>query len=79
MVHVFLLWYLLFGAQNPMNWSTAKKFFVTFEICFLTFSVYIGSAIFSAGEETVEEMFNVSAPVATLGLTTFVAGYGLGK
>lgn len=62
-----------------MNWSTFKKFFVTFEICFLTFSVYIGSAIYSAGEETVMKQFGVSAPVATLGLTCFVAGYGIGE
>lgn len=62
-----------------MNWSTFKKVFVTFEICFLTFSVYIGSAIYSAGEETVMKQFDVSAPVATLGLTCFVAGYGIGE
>lgn len=36
-----------------MNWSTTKKVFVTFEICLLTFSVYIGSAIYSAGTESV--------------------------
>ena len=61
-----------------MNWSTFKKFFVTFEICLLTFSVYIGSAIYSAGEEDVEMVFGVSQVAATLGLTLFVAGYGLG-
>lgn len=61
-----------------MNWSHAKKFFVTFEIVLLTFSVYIGSAIYSAGEEDVERVFGVSQVVATLGLTLFVAGYGLG-
>ena len=62
----------------PMNWSTFKKVFVTFEICLLTFSVYIGSAIYSAGEETVVKDFGVSQTKATLGLTLFVAGYGLG-
>lgn len=62
----------------PLNWSTLKKVFVTFEICLLTFSVYIGSAIYSAGEETVVKDFGVSQTKATLGLTLFVAGYGLG-
>lgn len=61
-----------------MNWSTPKKFFVTFLICFLTFSVYIGSAIYSAGTVGVTERFGVSQVAATLGLTLFVAGYGLG-
>lgn len=65
--------------QNPMNWSHAKKFFVTFEICFLTTSVYIGSAIYSAGIQDVMKVFGVGQVAATLGLTLFVAGYGLGK
>lgn len=64
--------------ENPLNWSMGKKFFVTFEICLLTFSVYIGSAIYSAGEMGVEKRFHVSQVVATLGLSLFVAGYGLG-
>lgn len=62
----------------PFSWSTFKKVFVTFEICLLTFSVYIGSAIYSAGTQTVVKDFGVSQVKATLGLTLFVAGYGLG-
>jgi DHA1 family multidrug resistance protein-like MFS transporter len=65
-------------SQNPMNWSLMKKFFVTFEICLLTFSVYIGSAIYSAGTLSVTMEFGVSTVAATLGLSLFVAGYGLG-
>ena len=62
----------------PLNWSTFKKVFVTFEICLLTFSVYIGSAIYSAGTQDVVKQFGVSEVKATLGLTLFVAGYGIG-
>ena len=51
---------------------------MTFEVCFLTFSVYIGSAIYSAGIPGVMHEFGVSQVAATLGLTLFVAGYGLG-
>ncbi|KAJ8608655.1 hypothetical protein MRB53_039539 [Persea americana] len=40
--------------------------------------VYIGSAIYTAGIETVMLDFGVSQVAATLGLTLFVAGYGLG-
>lgn len=64
--------------QNPMNWSLNKKLFVTFEICLLTFGIYIGSAIYTAGIEDVTVVFGVSKVAATLGLTLFVAGYGLG-
>ncbi|MCJ1396384.1 hypothetical protein MMC18_009274 [Xylographa bjoerkii] len=71
-------WYGDDDPENPMNWSLLKKVVVTFEICLLTFSVYIGSAIYTAGIEGVVAYFDVSQVKATLGLTLFVAGYGLG-
>jgi MFS transporter, DHA1 family, multidrug resistance protein len=64
--------------QNPQNWSQPKKFWVTFEICFLTFSVYAGSAIYTAGIVDIMRVFNVSQVAAILGLTLFVLGYALG-
>lgn len=45
---------------------------------FLTFSIYIGSAIYTPGLMGVMQQFGVSQVAATLGLTLFVAGYGLG-
>ncbi|KAH3980167.1 hypothetical protein HBI70_010540 [Parastagonospora nodorum] len=71
-------WYGPDDPQNPRNWSRAKRFFVTFEICFLTFSVYIGSAIYTPGLIDVTQVFGVAQVPATLGLTLYVAGYGLG-
>ncbi|KAK5164954.1 GTPase-activating protein [Saxophila tyrrhenica] len=71
-------WYGDKDPENPQNWSTFKKVFVTFEICLLTISVYIGSAIYSSGTESVMATFGVSRVAATLGLTLFVAGYGVG-
>ena len=79
-----MLFTLLFSSgqklshQNPQHWPLWKKVVVTFEICLLTFSVYIGSAIYSAGIESVMSEFQISQVAATLGLTLFVAGYGLG-
>jgi len=72
-------WYGKDDPANPQNWSTGKKFFVTFEICLLTFGVYIGSAIYTPGIMEVEGIFHVSQAAATLGLTMFVLGYGIGK
>lgn len=48
-------------------------------IWLLTFSIYIGSAIYSPGISGVSEEFHVSEVAATLGLTLFVLGYGLGE
>ncbi|GAB7350828.1 hypothetical protein MBLNU459_g1361t2 [Dothideomycetes sp. NU459] len=71
-------WYGPEDPDNPQNWSQRKKFFVAFQICLLTTSIYIGSAIYTPGEGEIVEIFGVSEVVATLGLTLFVAGYGLG-
>ena len=64
----------MYYAIQPRNWSLFKRVFVTFEICLLTISVYIGSAIYSAGTDSVVATFGVSRVAATLGLTLFVAG-----
>ncbi|KAJ5703856.1 hypothetical protein N7493_010994 [Penicillium malachiteum] len=64
--------------ENPQNWSTKKKVFVSSLIWFLTFAIYIGSSIYTPGIPGVEEQFGVSSVAGTLGLTLFVAGYGLG-
>ena len=55
-----------------------KKVFVTFLVCFLTVSIYIGSAIYTGGEEGVMARYHVGQTVATLGLTLFVLGYAIG-
>ncbi|KAG9205955.1 hypothetical protein G6514_006233 [Epicoccum nigrum] len=76
--HHVVDWFGPDDPQNPRNWSRMKRFFVTFEICFLTFSVYIGSAIYTPGLMSVMADFGVAQVPATLGLTLYVAGYGLG-
>ncbi|KAK4503370.1 hypothetical protein PRZ48_004285 [Zasmidium cellare] len=73
-----LIEYLDNDADHPQNWSISKKCFVTFQICLLAFSIYIGSAIYSSGLESVTEDFHVSQTVAILGLTLYVVGYGCG-
>ncbi|KAI4120449.1 MAG: hypothetical protein LQ338_007008 [Usnochroma carphineum] len=65
-------------SQNPRNWSVPKKIFVTSQICLLTISVYIGSAIYTAGLSSIEAEFHISPVKALLGLTLFVLGYALG-
>jgi len=40
-------WYTDDDPENPLNWSSGKKAFVTACLCLLTFSIYIGSAIYS--------------------------------
>jgi uncharacterized YccA/Bax inhibitor family protein len=66
-------------AKNPMNWSQVKKTWVMFQLCFLTFSVYFGSAVYTAAVLGVAEHFHVSRVAATLGLTLFLLGCGIGR
>ncbi|KAL8921019.1 MAG: hypothetical protein Q9208_005910 [Pyrenodesmia sp. 3 TL-2023] len=67
-----------YDSHNPRNWSTVKKLFVNFQICLLTTSIYIGSAIYTAGLEDIQHDFHVSPVESLLGLTLFVLGYALG-
>ncbi|KAJ7128081.1 major facilitator superfamily domain-containing protein [Mycena filopes] len=64
--------------ENPRNWSFRKRAFVAFEISFLTFSIYIGSAIYTSSIPGLMAEFNVSLTTATLGLTLYVLAYGIG-
>ncbi|KAG2012349.1 hypothetical protein GB937_007178, partial [Aspergillus fischeri] len=63
-------------ASAPCS-NSIKKVFVTFKICLLPFSVYIGSAIYTLGIVTVTKDFGISPVMAMLGLTSSVAGYRL--
>ncbi|SCV66947.1 BQ2448_5593 [Microbotryum intermedium] len=64
--------------DRPMNWSRRKKSFVATLIAFLTFSVYIGSAIYTPSIPGIMDNFGVTQVVATLGLSLFVLAYGIG-
>ena len=65
--------------ENPQNWSFLKKCTTTAQVCFLTFSIYVGSAIYTAGVRDIEQYFGIGEVSAVLGLTSFVLGYGIGE
>ncbi|BGP38653.1 hypothetical protein JCM10450v2_002603 [Rhodotorula kratochvilovae] len=75
-------WLVTFDGPNdpdrPQNWSFAKKLFVGFLICFLTFAIYIGSAIYTSSIPGLMSEYDVTKVTATAGLTVFVAAYGIG-
>ncbi|GAC95985.1 cycloheximide resistance protein [Pseudozyma hubeiensis SY62] len=71
-------WYGDDDPENPRNWSSRKKAFVTFLIGLLTFGVYSGSAIYTPSIPGVMQEFHVNLTQATLGLSLFVLGYGIG-
>lgn len=71
-------WYSGDDAENPQNWSSGKKAWVTFLICFYTFVVYFGSSVYLPSSYGIMKAYNVSETVASLGLALYVLGYGVG-
>ncbi|KAK9482160.1 major facilitator superfamily domain-containing protein [Lipomyces starkeyi] len=71
-------WYGVDDPENPHNWSDTKKLLILAEICFLTFSVYIGSAMYTPGIEQILEEFHVGNAVALLPVAVYVTAYGIG-
>ncbi|KAJ7785821.1 putative caffeine resistance protein [Mycena metata] len=63
---------------TPSNWSSGKRIFVAFSISLLTFSIYIGGAIYTSSIPGLMVEFNLSLVTATLGLTLYVLAYGIG-
>ncbi|KAK6454750.1 multidrug resistance protein 6 benomyl/methotrexate resistance protein [Scheffersomyces xylosifermentans] len=64
--------------ENPLNWPIYQKAFFILEIVFLTVSVYMGSAMYTPGIPQIMEEFHIGQVAATLPLSLFVIGYGLG-
>uniref|UniRef100_A0A8H8CE03 Major facilitator superfamily (MFS) profile domain-containing protein n=1 Tax=Psilocybe cubensis TaxID=181762 RepID=A0A8H8CE03_PSICU len=71
-------WYDEHDQENPQNWSLGKRIFVLGLVSLLTFGVYIGSAIYTPSIPGIIEKFNVSRTIATLGLSLYIIGYGVG-
>lgn len=71
-------WYSTDDPENPQNWSSKKKFFVVLQIYLYTLAVYIGSAIITPSQPFIEAQFGVKPEVASMGLSLYVLGYGIG-
>lgn len=71
-------WYYTDDQANPHNWSNKKRLFLTLLICFYTFVVYTSSAIYTSSVPQIITRFGVTNVVATLGLSLYVLGYGVG-
>lgn len=71
-------WYTTDDPENPLNWSRAKKNLVVGQIYIYTLAVYIASAIYTPSIPYIIEELHVSSEVASLGLSMYVLGYGMG-
>ncbi|TQV96559.1 hypothetical protein V2A60_003052 [Cordyceps javanica] len=71
-------WYYTDDQEDPHNWSNNKRNAIALVICLYTFVVYTTSAIYTASTQGVMEEFSVSTLEASLGLSLYVLGYGVG-
>jgi DHA1 family multidrug resistance protein-like MFS transporter len=63
---------------NPQNWGSAKKAYIGLQMFLYTFAVYCGSAIYTSSEPQIMQVFGVGQSKASLGLSIYVIGYGVG-
>ncbi|KAK5057743.1 hypothetical protein LTR84_011744 [Exophiala bonariae] len=64
--------------ENPRNWSSRKKNWTLLIIVLYTFVVYCGASIIAPTAEVVMTRYHVSQDVASLGLSMYIVGYGIG-
>lgn len=65
-------------AENPKNWSKARKWWCTMAVAITCFCVAFNSAVVTADVAGVVETFDVSEEVALLSVSLFVVGFGVG-
>jgi DHA1 family multidrug resistance protein-like MFS transporter len=75
---VIISWYGDDDPENPYNWSFGKKLWVGMLLFAYTFTVYIGSSMYTSGTVDIMETYGVSNIITSLGLSMYVFGYGLG-
>ncbi|GAA5871626.1 hypothetical protein JCM16303_000812 [Sporobolomyces ruberrimus] len=64
--------------DNPQNFSRGKKLFISFQICLMTFSVYLGASLITSSETGLQEEFGISRTLSVLSLSLYILGYGIG-
>jgi DHA1 family multidrug resistance protein-like MFS transporter len=76
--YILVDWYTTDDIENPQNWPLKKKILTTLQICLYTTAVYMGSSIVTASEPDLIRIYGVSQQAASLSLSMYVLGYGLG-
>lgn len=63
---------------NPKNKTTLRKWCIVLIGCACSLCVTCASALYTSTYDQMEKEFNINREVATVGLTTYVCGLGLG-
>ena len=71
-------WYGPDDPENPMNFSQAKKWWITIILALVTFCVSFASSVFSTATVVTAAKFHVSTEVMILGVSLYVLGFAFG-
>lgn len=63
----------------PMNWSKAKKWWITMVVSLMCFAVAFASAVITPTISAVAKEFHTPEEVSLLAITLFVIGFGIGR
>jgi hypothetical protein len=74
----YIIDYLHNDRQDAMNFTKGRKWAVAILQSLSTFAVTFASSVYASGIQGVMRRFDVSAEVATLGLSLFVLGFAVG-
>ena len=64
--------------ENPRNWSTAYKSWITFQLGMLALAASLGSSIISPAEDTIAKYVGISTEVAVLSVSLYILGFAFG-
>ena len=63
--------------MNPFEWSEKRKKNIIYLSCIATLFTAYAAGCYSSGIGQLETRFDISAPVATLGITIFTTGFAI--
>ncbi|KAJ7075667.1 major facilitator superfamily domain-containing protein [Mycena belliarum] len=65
-------------AENPRNWSTARKATINFVLCSWVLTLTYSSTAYVASLTSLMQRYHISQEVAIVGVTLFVLGFAAG-
>ncbi|KAL2349716.1 major facilitator superfamily domain-containing protein [Cryomyces antarcticus] len=65
-------------AENPRNWSTTYKCWITFQLSMLALAASLGSSIISPATSAIAEYVGVSLEVSVLSISLYILGFAFG-
>lgn len=64
--------------ENPRNWSTSYKSWITFQLGMLALAASLGSSIISPAEDAIRVYTKISSEVAVLPISFYILGFAFG-